>query len=52
MTPAGQMSTRENPPTDPGVVSLSFQLSDFLFAFAKLLPVGVSFGSWKFLENS
>jgi hypothetical protein len=46
------MSTRENPPTDPGVVSLSFQLSDFLFAFAKLLPVGVFFGSWKFLENS
>ena len=43
---------RENPPTDPGVVSFSFQLSDFLFGFTKLLPVGVSFGSWKFLENS
>ena len=52
MTPAGQMSTRENPPTDPGVVSFSFQLSDLLVAFTKLLPVGVYCRSWKFLENS
>ena len=35
--PVGQMSTHENPPTDPGVVPFRFQLSDFFFSFKKLL---------------
>ena len=54
MTHVGQMSTHENPPTDPGVASFCFQFSDFLFSFKKLLPAYFEFytRSWKLLENS
>ena len=54
MTHVGQMSTRENPPADPGVASFCFQFSNFSFSFKKLLPACFEFytRSWKRLENT
>ena len=54
VTHVGQMSTRENPPADPGVASFCFQFSNFSFSFKKLLPACFEFytRSWKRLENT
>lgn len=45
-TPAaapGKGELSESPPTDPGVVSLCFQLSDFFLPLQELLPAHVEF---------